>query len=258
MIRFSIVTITWNAAHCVQKTLDSVASQSYNCLEHLIIDGVSTDETLAMVDSYRQKCSYPVLVSSEPDTGIYDAMNKGLARATGDYIIFMNAGDSFHSSDTLQKIVEQVDENNLPAVIYGDTDIVDDTRNYLGKRHLSAPEQLTWRSFRKGMLVCHQAFYARTDITRDIRYDESLKLSGDVDWCIRVMKAAEEKGLALHNTHMVVADYLKEGLSTRHHRASLKERFEVMRRHYGLLTTLCWHCWFLFRALARRFRDNYQ
>ena len=102
MIRFSIVTITWNAAHCVQKTLDSVASQTYNCLEHLIIDGVSTDDTLTMVDQYRQQCSYPVFVSSEPDSGIYDAMNKGLSRATGDYVIFMNAGDCFHASDTLQ------------------------------------------------------------------------------------------------------------------------------------------------------------
>ena len=252
MIRFSIVTITWNAAHCVQKTLDSVASQTYNCLEHLIIDGVSTDDTLTMVDRYRQQSSYPVFVSSEPDSGIYDAMNKGLARATGDYVIFMNAGDCFHASDTLQKMVEQLDENALPAVIYGNTDIVDDEGKYLGKRHLSAPEHLTWRSFRKGMLVCHQAFYARTDIAQAEPYNIRYRLSGDVDWCIRVMKVAEEKGLALHNTHMVVADYLKEGLSTRHHRASLKERFEVMRRHYGLLTTLCWHCWFLLRALARK------
>ncbi len=258
MIRFSIVTITWNAAHCVQKTLDSVAAQTYNCLEHLIIDGVSTDETLPMVERYRQQSSYPVFISSEPDTGIYDAMNKGLARAAGDYVIFMNAGDCFHSEDILRQIVEQLDENNLPAVIYGNTDIVDDTGRYLGKRHLSAPEHLTWRSFQKGMLVCHQAFYARTDIAKANRYDESLKLSGDVDWCIRVMKEAEEKGLALHNTHMVLADYLKEGLSTHHHRASLKERFMVMRRHYGLLTTLCWHCWFLLRALARKFRDNNQ
>ena len=252
MIRFSIVTITWNAAHCVQKTLDSVASQTYNCLEHLIIDGVSTDDTLTMVDRYRQQSSYPVFVSSEPDSGIYDAMNKGLARATGDYVIFMNAGDCFHASDTLQKMVEQLDEIALPAVIYGNTDIVDDEGKYLGKRHLSAPEHLTWRSFRKGMLVCHQAFYARTDIAQAEPYNIRYRLSGDVDWCIRVMKVAEEKGLALHNTHMVVADYLKEGLSTRHHRASLKERFEVMRRHYGLLTTLCWHCWFLLRALARK------
>ncbi len=254
MIRFTIVTITWNAAHCVQRTLDSVASQTYRGIEHLIIDGVSTDETLAMAEAYRQQCDYPVIVSSEPDTGIYDAMNKGLVRATGDYIVFMNAGDCFHASDTLRKIVRQIDEDHLPGVIYGDTDIVDDAGNYLGKRHHSAPETLTWRSFRQGMLVCHQAFYARTDIAKDIRYDDTLKLSGDVDWCIRVMRKAEEQQLTLHNTRMVVANYLREGLSTRHRRASLTERFRVMCRHYGLLTTLCCHIWFVFRAIGRRIR----
>ncbi|MBO5602234.1 MAG: glycosyltransferase, partial [Prevotella sp.] len=82
MIRFSIITITWNAAHCVQRTLDSVGGQTYQQLEHLIIDGVSTDATLQMVETYRQQCPYPVIVSSEPDSGIYDAMNKGLKRAT--------------------------------------------------------------------------------------------------------------------------------------------------------------------------------
>lgn len=252
MIRFSIITITWNAAHCVQRTLDSVASQTYQQLEHLIIDGVSTDATLQMVEAYRQQCHYPVIVNSEPDSGIYDAMNKGLKRATGDYIIFMNAGDCFHTPDTLQRVVEQLDEKALPAVIYGDTDVVDEQGKYLGKRHLSAPEKLSWRSFRKGMLVCHQAFYARTDIAQAEPYNIRYKLSGDVDWCIRVMKKAEEKGLALHNTHMVLVNYLKEGLSTRYHRASLKERFHVMSHHYGLFTTICWHCWFILRAIIRK------
>ena len=252
MIRFSIITITWNAAHCVQRTLDSVGGQTYQQLEHLIIDGVSTDATLQMVETYRQQCPYPVIVSSEPDSGIYDAMNKGLKRATGDYVIFMNAGDCFHSADTLQKVAEQLNEKSLPAVIYGDTDVVNEQGEYLGKRHLSAPEKLSWRSFQKGMLVCHQAFYARTDIAQAEPYNIRYRLSGDVDWCIRVMKRAEKEGLALHNTHMVLANYLKEGLSTRHHRASLKERFQVMSHHYGLFTTICWHAWFVIRAISRK------
>ena len=100
-------------------------------------------------------------------------MNKGLERATGTYVIFMNAGDTFASPETLAEIVakgrlseSETSHKPLPAVLYGDTDIYDDNGEYLGPRHLSVPERLSWRSFKNGMLVCHQAFYARMDVAK--------------------------------------------------------------------------------------------
>ena len=102
------------------------------------------------------------------------------------------------------------------------------------------------------MLVCHQAFYALTDIARQTPYDLQYRYSADVDWCIRVMKKAEEQKLPLVNTDEVLADYLEEGATTRHHHESLKERFDVMRRHYGLPTTLLMHAWFVVRAVIQR------
>lgn len=246
MIRISIVTITYNAAKVLQRTLDSVSSQTYSGIEHLIIDGASKDGTVAMAEAYRQRVSYDVIIQSEPDKGIYDAMNKGLQRATGDYIVFMNAGDTFHEPATLELLTHN--PSSSPAVFYGDTDIVDAEGRFLRKRHLSAPERLTWRSFRQGMLVCHQAFYARLDIARNIPYDLQFRHSADVDWCIRVMKEAERLGLPMVNVHAVVADFLDGGDSTQNHRASLRERFAVMRRHYGLPVTVAMHVWFLLRA----------
>ncbi len=245
-MKISIVTITYNAAEVLQRTLDSVRSQTYKDMEHLIIDGASKDETVAMATSYKQQVPYDVIVRSEPDYGIYDAMNKGLRLATGDYIVFMNAGDSFHESTTLEKVADVAKED--VAILYGDTNIVDDEGRFLHKRHLNVPDRLTWRSFRQGMLVCHQAFYARTDVARDIPYDLQYRHSADVDWCIRVMKEAERLGLPMVNVHAVVADFLDGGDSTQNHRASLRERFAVMRRHYGLPVTVAMHVWFLLRA----------
>ena len=259
MITFSVVTITYNAAAVLRPTLDSVMMQDYPNVEHLIIDGASTDETLAIAKAY-QKLSdeaengHVVKIQSEPDKGLYDAMNKGLRLATGDYIVFMNAGDRFPEADTLDKVMLAAvvgDGEERPAVLFGNTDIIDDKGNFLYHRRLSPPERLTWRSFRYGMVVCHQAFYARIDSARSLPYDTTFRYSADVDWCIRVMKEGERQHLLLRNIHAVVANYMEEGQTTIHHKDSLKERFEVMRRHYGLLTTVLLHAWFAVRKLLK-------
>ena len=259
MIRFSIVTITYNAEQVVQRTLDSVLHQTYQDVEHLIVDGASTDRTMALAEQYKQRSDtsdngHKVIIKSEPDHGIYDAMNKGLTQASGEYVVFLNAGDFFPEADTLEKIVHECHLYEYPAaerpgVLYGNTNIVDSEGRFLHPRRLQPPEQLSWRSFRHGMLVCHQAFYARTDIAKNTQYDTRYRFSADVDWCIRVMRETERMGLQLRNTHMVVANYTEEGATTRNHRASLRERFDVMRRHYGLFTTLIMHAWFAVRAV---------
>lgn len=254
-MKISIVTITYNAEAVLQRTLDSVSSQTYRGIEHLIIDGASKDGTMDLVSRYKVRdLPYEVRVVSEPDKGIYDAMNKGLRLATGEYIVFLNAGDTLHDEKTLDMVASSLQpaaNSQQPAVIYGDTNIVDDEGHFLRKRHLSVPDNLTWRSFKQGMLVCHQAFYARLDIARDIPYDLQYRHSADVDWCIRVMKEAERRHLPLVRVQGVVADFLDGGDSSKNHRASLRERFNVMRRHYGLLTTCLMHVWFLLRSVFR-------
>lgn len=258
MIRFSIVTVTYNAGELLRRTAETVLAQTYPCVEHLIIDGCSKDNTVEIAREYKdandeQDNGHEVIVVSEPDKGLYDAMNKGLRRATGDYILFLNAGDGLLSESTLERIAGCVGEGEeLPAVLYGDTDIVDANYRFLRHRRLSPPEKLSWRSFRRGMLVCHQAFYARLDIAREQLYDDRYRYSADVDWCIRVMKEAEKRRLPLRNVNAVVAEYLEEGQTTANHKASLKERFTVMKRHYGLVQTIALHIWFVFRAVLKK------
>ena len=261
-MKISIITVTYNAASVLQRTLDSVKVQTCQQIEHLIIDGASKDDTISMVEAYKAQCPYEVVVLSEPDKGLYDAMNKGLRLATGDYLVFLNAGDTLHVNDTLEAIVRSAlplrsAKNSLqtvskqPGVIYGDTAITDGEGKFLYLRRLRPPKQLSWKSFRQGMLVCHQAFYALTAIAKDIPYDLHYRYSADVDWCIKVMKEAERQHLPLVNTNAILANYLEEGQTTIHHRASLKERFDVMRRHYGLLSTVFMHLWFAVRQVIK-------
>ena len=230
MIRITYVTITYNAAKVLQRTLDSVLEQDYHDIVHLIIDGASTDDTLKIVDDYIARSNaaengHRIQVMSEPDKGIY--------------VETLTSSLSPHSSQ-------------LPAVLYGDTDIVDGEGRFLYHRRLAPPENLTWKSFRQGMLVCHQAFYARTDFAIATPYDMQYRYSADVDWCIRVMKAADKEKVPMLNLKRVVANYTQEGQTTLHHRESLIERYRVMAHHYGHVQTFLMHLWFVVRALFKK------
>lgn len=240
---FSIITICFNAEETIERTLQSVTHQSYPQVEYIIVDGASKDNTLNIIKKYKEKIT---TVVSEPDKGLYDAMNKGIRLATGNYLCFLNAGDCFHNNDTLQRIADSLPDNTLPDVVYGETALVDEQGKFMRMRRLSAPERLNWKSFRQGMLVCHQAFFARRELIEP--YDLQYRFSADFDWCIRIMKKATK----LHNTHLTLVDYLHEGITTRNHKASLKERFYIMTRHYGWLSTLLFHAWFVVRSIIKK------
>jgi len=240
--RFSIITVTYNAEKVIEDTIQSVVTQTYKNYEYIIIDGASKDNTLSIIDKYKSQISKVV---SEPDNGLYEAMNKGIAAASGDYLCFLNAGDSFHEDNTLQLMVHSFTDNRLPDIIYGETAIVNEEGHFLHMRRLKTPETLTWKSFKQGMLVCHQAFFAKRSIAEP--FDLTYRFSADFDWCIRAMKKAS----TLHNTHTTIIDYLDEGLTTQNHKASLKERFHIMAKHYGWINTVAHHIWFVIRLIIK-------
>ena len=184
--KFSIITVTYNAAKVLEDTIQSIVTQTYKNLEYIIVE-----------------------------------------------------------DDTLLQMVHSINGTALPGVLYGETEIVDSQGHFLYMRRLSAPATLTWKSFKQGMLVCHQAFFARRDLVEP--YDLRYRFSADFDWCIRIMKKAD----VLHNTHLTLIDYLNEGMTTRNHKASLKERFRIMSRHYGWASTVTHHLWFVLRLLYK-------
>lgn len=253
--KITIATVTYNAGKVLERTINSVEMQSYPEIEHLIVDGNSQDNTLELLHRYQERNSralirHEISAISEPDKGLYDAMNKALSMATGDYICFLNAGDKLHASDTISKVVGAA--GHKVGVIYGLTDIVDEEGVFLRPRRLTPPNRLTWRSFRHGMLICHQAFFANIQLARETPYDCRYRFSADFDWCIRIMKKSQTCRMSLNNSGAVVADYLEEGLTTRNHKASLHERFRIMSRHYGWITTVAMHAWFIARTFLKK------
>lgn len=240
---FSIITVTYNAEAVLEDTIQSVISQTYHRVEYIIVDGASKDGTLSIINKYKDRITK---IISEPDKGLYDAMNKGIQIATGDYLCFLNAGDSFHEDDTLQQMVHTLMNNEFPDVLYGETELVNKEGHFIRMRRLSAPETLTWKSFKQGMLVCHQAFFAKYSLVEP--YDLKYRFSADFDWCIRIMKKAH----TLHHTRLTLIDYLEEGMTTQNRKASLKERFYIMCSHYGIISTIGHHIWFVLRALLKK------
>ncbi|MDE6811026.1 MAG: glycosyltransferase [Muribaculaceae bacterium] len=241
---FSIITITYNAAKELTPTLQSVKEQTFQDFEHLLIDGASTDDTLSIA---RKEGVKTLRIVSEPDNGLYDAMNKGLHLSRGKYVIFLNAGDTFASPLVLDKYAEAAAEKDVD-IIYGDTVIVDDKRRIMRPRHHSAPELLTRDSFSHGMLICHQAFCMRRELAPD--YDINYRFSADYDWTIRCIEATSPQ--KCRNLNTIVIHYLDNGMTEKNKRASLLERYEIMKKHYGLSTAIRRHLEFIPRALTRK------
>lgn len=225
----SVITIVYNNARDIERTLVSVLNQTYPNIEYIVVDGASTDGTLEIIKRYGSRISKLI---SEKDKGIYDAMNKGLAAATGDYVIFMNSGDEFYDAHTAEKVFATAEGADI---YYGETEMVNDERQSLGRRRHKAPEKFTWRSFKYGMSVSHQAIYIRRSLVEP--YDPKYHLSADIDWIIRAAKKAKK----IVRVDGYVAKYLVGGMSKARHRQSLLERFDIMKRHYGLIPTLFNH-----------------
>lgn len=245
---FAIITATYNAHHTLPRTLKSVNEQTFTDYEHIIIDGASVDGSAELA---RNSENPRRRVISEPDKGLYDAMNKGIANTSGRYLIFLNAGDTFHSTDTLALIANAIREASDPGIVYGQTILVDDSGAFVGNRHLTAPEKLTLNSFSNGMLVCHQAFVALRQIVG--YYDTKFKYSADYEWCIRCLQHSRcNIGL----TDTILINYLHEGLTTAHRLPSLIERFKIMAYYYGYFTAIIRHISFIGRWWKRRNNSN--
>jgi glycosyltransferase involved in cell wall biosynthesis len=225
----SVITVVYNNIADIEQTMLSVLNQTYSAIEYIVIDGQSTDGTLQIIEKYKDRLAKFI---SEKDKGIYDAMNKGLALATGDYVLFMNSGDEIYVIDTVANIFATATDADI---YYGETEMMDQQGNSLGRRRHAAPENFNWRSFKYGMSISHQAIYIKRSLVE--KYDATYQLSADIDWILRAAKKAK----TIVNVQQYVAKYKVGGMSKQKHRQSLIERFEIMKRYYGLVPTLINH-----------------
>lgn len=227
--KITVITVVYNAGSLIERTIQSVLQQTFSSLEYIIIDGASTDNTLDVIKPYRSRIDG---VYSEKDKGIYDAMNKGLSKATGTYVLFLNAGDLLGDARILETVFATADDAD---VYYGNTRIIDSNGHILGDRRLRPPLKLTWKSLRFGMCVSHQSFIARRELCEP--YDLDFKVSSDIDWVIRVLKKAK-KIVFVNET---ISLFLEGGSSAQRRQTALMERFRIMVNHYGWLPTIFNH-----------------
>jgi glycosyltransferase involved in cell wall biosynthesis len=225
----SVITIVYNNVRDIERTMLSVLNQGYPHIEYLVIDGASTDGTREVIERYKERLA---CYRSEPDKGIYDAMNKGLALAKGDYVLFMNSGDEIYDSETVAAVFASADGADI---YYGETEMYNENWESLGQRRHRAPESFSWKSFKYGMSISHQAIYVKRTIAAP--YDLSYKYSADIDWIIKAAKKADK----IVNTRTYVAKYLVGGISKQKHLDSLKERFDIFSKYYGFIPNVLNH-----------------
>lgn len=240
----SIVTVCYNAAAYIEGTIQSVVRQeNRNLIEYIIIDGLSNDDTMAIVGTYNNEID---LVISEKDNGIYDAMNKGIRRATGDYILFLNAGDYLYGYDLVGCLEKQTVD-----IFYGDTILVNNDGKILGSRSevttRKLPKALNHKSLKKGLVVSHQSFIPRRSIVPEYIEDN---LSADIDWVIKCCSLAS----SIVCLDRPISYFLVGGISDQKKLKSLTDRFKVMSTHYGLVQTAFLHIYFVIRYLLKKIR----
>ncbi|GAB3023707.1 glycosyltransferase family 2 protein [Spirosoma pulveris] len=241
MPTLSIITITYNAERFLERTIQSIVAQQATDYEYIIVDGASNDGTLDIIKRYENHITSWI---SEPDRGLYDAMNKGQQRATGDYVWFMNAGDELYDAETLPKLLTVI-KTTKADVYYSDALFVEEDGKPVGLRSRitphTLPHTLTWRDMALGMKVCHQAFVARRAIAPPYPINN---LSADLDWEIRCLKAAT----GIQFVPFILCRYLVGGLSVQQHRKSLIDRFKVLVTHFGWVQAVLNHGRIIWRA----------
>lgn len=239
--KLSIITVVRNGEDTIKPTIESVITQTHTDYEYLIIDGKSSDNTMNVIQPYEEHISK---IISEQDKGVYDGMNKGLALATGDYVLFLNAGDELASTDTLESLFHAKEGADL---YYGETLImtpggkVIGTRTELTSRKL--PSQLRKNDFLNGQVVSHQSFVPKRVLcpTFELRY----KCSSDIDWMLKIVS----KSGVIIKTDTSISRYLQGGISDRKLKTCWIERFQILTKHFNFFLVTFMHIKFAFRYL---------
>lgn len=191
-MKLSVITINKNNAAGLERTLKSVASQTCNDFEHVIIDGASTDGSVPVIREYAENSQYQVKWISEPDSGIYNAMNKGIRMASGDYVQFLNSGDCLADATVVERMLGSLEENNFPSILYGNMLKVFKDGKILNDKCF-AGQDISFLGFYTGTLNHSSALIKRSLFEKYGFYDESLRIVSDWKWYLQAIALGEEK-----------------------------------------------------------------
>lgn len=215
-MKISIITVCYNSSNCIEKTLKSVISQKSPNYEYIVIDGKSSDNTLEIINKYKEKIS---VIISEPDKGIYDAMNKGVSYAHGDYVLFINSGDSFYSSSTLGEISELIDGKK--DLYYGDIENIMDYGNVIVK-----PESIG--KIATNMVFSHQAVLTKRSLLLDFPFDLHFRYAADYDFLSKMYF----QGRTFEYINIIICTTpIEEGATYSNKQKSLSEHRAILKKN---------------------------
>lgn len=216
----SIITVCFNSENEIKETIQSVSEQTYLNFEYIVVDGKSTDQTMCILDDYRNLIDQCV---SESDGGIYEAMNKGVNLAKGEWLLFLNAGDSFASSEVLEMSAIKLKNSNAD-ICYGSY--------YLKKKQqniLISPGLL--KDLWKGMIFSHQSAFIRRSLLLEFPFDTRFIIAGDYDFFFKSYLNHK----VFQNLEFPVSCYRPDGVSDQRRFLSLKERWQVVFNHLSIV-----------------------
>lgn len=245
-LKVTVVTVSFNAEKQIENTIISVLEQSYTNMEYIIIDGGSTDGTMSLIRKYEKKID---IIVSEPDKGIYDAMNKGVRFASGEWIIFMNCGDSFYDNSVVKKMCSAMKNNDI---VYGQTNVIDSIGQYvLRPRPLECLNQMIMPFF-------HQSSAVRTELLKRMKFDTRFSLCAD--FCF--FRTCYLNRFQFMELPIVISNYnISEGSQSFDNGCKVyKENFEIEENkkmksyvRFFLLQSKCWMKYVIYKCVPERY-----
>ncbi|MCC6710909.1 MAG: glycosyltransferase [Candidatus Pacebacteria bacterium] len=234
----SVITINLNNATGLKKTIKSVIEQSEK-VEFIIIDGKSTDNSLDIISSFNKKIDYFV---SEKDSGIYNAMNKGVKIANGEYLYFLNSGDIFFKNDVITKLLQLIKKYNQPDFIYGDTLVsyTNEKNNYVIRKELSLS------NLKRGKKIPQQAYFTKKELIEKFMFDENYSLAADFDLICKIFL---NKDLLSIKINEIICNFNGEGASS-NLKKSYFETYLSILKNFGRLASLKYFILFNSKLLA--------
>ena len=235
----TVITIVYNNVSCIETTLKSVLSQSYKNIEYIVIDGASTDGTLNIIEKYADRISKIV---SEPDKGIYNAMNKGVRLATGEWILFINSGDSLYSNDAIETVARNIPDKAID-VLYGNVNM-----QYADKEVCQESDN-DLSSFRKYMPIFHPATLVKSSLLKAALFDESYKVAADYKFFYNLYLS----GAVFHKINCCISNFeAEDGISNKNIILAMKENFKV-RAHEKKYIWIPKYClYFMYMKLIKK------
>lgn len=244
----TLITINYNNLEGLRATVASVVNQNAPKKWHWIaIDGGSTDGSKEYLEANSELFDLWV---SEPDKGIYDAMNKGLQQVKQGFVWFLNSGDRLHGTNAITEVLGAMETHPQADCFYSDTYFVDAQYRELGLisalKPQKFPKKLTFESFRYGMNICHQSFVVRRSLAP--LYKLEYRQAADIDWILEILK----KRPVCVQVASVLSEFQTGGSSSQHARKAMKERYKILQSHFGFLPNLWAHAWIVLRRFFSR------